>query len=83
MSDVDDYTPDPEANRAMIAEFKDNMRLSAERAEHNPWIHECRRVRAEFERTGNESLWVDFERRFLQAQALLYARVRKRGGALN
>ena len=76
MSDHADYAPDEEAGRALVEEFKNNMRISTERAERNPWVHECRRVRAEVERTGDESLWVDFQRRFLQAQALLYVKVK-------
>ena len=42
------------------------------RAEHDPWKHEYRRVAAEVERTGNQSLFADFQRRFLMALALLY-----------
>jgi hypothetical protein len=35
-------------------------------------IHGYRRVAAEVERTGNQSLFADYERRFLGAMALLY-----------
>jgi hypothetical protein len=33
--------------------------------ESNPWIHEYRRVKAEVERAGDDSLYVDFQRRFI------------------
>jgi hypothetical protein len=48
------------------------LRLSAERAEHDPWQHEYRRVVAAVERTGDESLFVDYALRFHGHLALLY-----------
>lgn len=39
----------------------------------DPWIHEYRAVKAEVERTGDDSLFADFERRFI-------ADMRKRDG---
>lgn len=52
-----------------MAELQENGRAFAERAERNPWIHEYRRVKAEVERTGDESLYADFQRQFKQAEA--------------
>ena len=72
MSNDDDYAPDEEAGRALFEEMQNNARRSVEKAEHDPWIHEYRRVAAEVERTGNQSLFADYERRFLGAMALLY-----------
>ena len=75
MSDDDEYVlPDPEVSRAYFEETGARASRAAERAEHDPWIHEYRRVAAEVARTGNHSLFVDFERRFLGAMALLYAK---------
>jgi hypothetical protein len=45
-----------------------NMRLTAERIARNPWTHEYRRVKAEVERTGDETLFEDFQRRFKKAE---------------
>ena len=73
MNDDDEYVlPDPEASRAFFVQMGARAGRAAERSEHDPWIQEYRRVKAEVERTGNESLFADFQRRFLQAQALLY-----------
>jgi hypothetical protein len=72
MSNDDDYAPDEEAGRALVEEFQNNARLSAERVKYDPWQREYRRVAAEVERTGNQSLFADFQRRFLMALALLY-----------
>jgi hypothetical protein len=55
------------------AELQRNGRRFAERAERNPWVHEYRRVKAEVDRTGDESLFADFQRRFKQAEALCYS----------
>ena len=49
---------------ALLAELNANARALAESAENNPWIHEYRRVKAEVERTGDETLYADFQRRF-------------------
>ena len=48
----------------------------AERVERNPWIsHEYRRVKAEVERTGDDSLVRgDFQRRFKRDEADRYRR---------
>jgi hypothetical protein len=71
----DDYVlPDPEVSRAYFEEMGARAGRAAERSEHDPWIQEYRRVKAEVERTGDQSLYADYERRFLQAQALLYGR---------
>jgi hypothetical protein len=59
MSNDDDYAPDEEAGRALVEEFQNNARLSAERVKYDPWQHEYRRVAAEVERTGNQSLFAD------------------------
>ena len=72
MSNDDDYAPDEEARLRLVEEFQNNMRLSAERAEHDPWVIEFRRVKAKVEATGNESLYADYQRRFLAHLALLY-----------
>ena len=58
--------------RSLLRQFKRNLRDLPKHVESNPWVHEYRRVKAEVDRTGNESLYADFQRRFLQAQALLY-----------
>jgi hypothetical protein len=55
---------------AMARHVRSNMRNFAERIERNPWTHEYRRVKAEVERTGDDSLFVDFQRRFKMAEAL-------------
>ena len=41
------------------------MRADGASAKYDPWQHEYRRVAAEVERTGNQSLFADFQRRFL------------------
>jgi hypothetical protein len=51
---------------AMARHVRSNVRNFAEQAERNPWIHEYRRVKAEVERTGEDSLFADFQRRFKQ-----------------
>ena len=53
MSNDDDYAPDEEAGRALVEEFQNNARLSAERVKYDPWQREYRRVAAEVERTTN------------------------------
>ena len=63
---------DKKLARSLLRQFKRNLRDLPKSIEANPWTHEFRRVRAEVERTGNRSLFADFERRFRQAQALLY-----------
>ena len=60
--------------RALAVELERNMRAFAERVERNPWTHEYRRVKAEVERTGDDSLFVDFQRRFKQDEADRYRR---------
>ena len=72
MSNEDDYAPDEGAGRALFEEFQNNARAAAERIKYDPWQREYRRVAAEVERTGNQSLFADFQRRFLMALALLY-----------
>ena len=72
MNNDDDYAPDEEAGRALFEEFQNNARAAAERIKYDPWQREYRRVAAEVERTGNQSLFGDFQRRFLMALALLY-----------
>ena len=67
MSNDDDYAPDEEEGRALVEEFQNNAHLSAERVKYDPWQREYRRVAAEVERTGNQSLFMDFQRRFLMA----------------
>ena len=63
---------DKKLARSLIRQFKRNARNAAERIKHDPWVHEFHRIKAEVERTGNEGLYADYERRFLEAQALLY-----------
>ena len=72
MSNDDDYASDEEAQLRLVEEFQNNMRLSVERSERDPWILEYRRVKAKVERTGDESWFADYERRRLAALALLY-----------
>jgi hypothetical protein len=73
MSDNDDYVlPDPEVSRAYFEEMGARAGRAAERSEHDPWILEYRRVAAEVKRTGNQSLFADYQRRFLASLALLY-----------
>jgi hypothetical protein len=55
-----------------LAELQRNGRRFAEAAERSPWIHEYRRVKAEVERSGDVSLFADFQRRFKQAEALRF-----------
>ena len=69
MSNDDDYAPDEEAGRACSKRCKT---MRADRLRRRSMIHEYRRVAAEVERTGNQSLFADFQRRFLMALALLY-----------
>ena len=59
--------PPGPAGDTLLAEAKRNMQAAAERIERNPWTYELRRVRAEVERTGDESLYEDFQRRFKRA----------------
>lgn len=40
----------------------------ADRAFTEQWIHEYRRVKAEVERTGDDGLYADFQRRFKKAE---------------
>jgi hypothetical protein len=59
--------------RAMLRHIRRNERAFVRRAETNPWIHEYRRVKAEAERTGDDSLFADFQRRFKRAEAERYS----------
>ena len=52
----------------MDRQIRRNVRATVERIESNPWVHELRRTRAEVERTGDDSLYADFQRRFKQAE---------------
>jgi hypothetical protein len=52
----------------MLRHIRRSQRAFVERAERNPWIHEYRAVKAEVERTGDDSLFADFERRFKRAE---------------
>lgn len=60
-------TDDPESaeGRELRDQMVRNLRAFEKRVESNPWTFELRRVRAEVERTGDQSLYADFERRFL------------------
>jgi hypothetical protein len=60
----------------MLRHIRRSQRAFVERAERNPWIHEYRAVKAEVERTGDDSLFADFEP--LQA-----GRARAAGGRRN
>ena len=40
-----------------------------DRAFTKQWIHEYRRVKAEVERTGDDSLYADFQRRYKKAES--------------
>ena len=71
MSNDDDCAPD-EANRTMAAWGEANLRASAERAEHDPWVREYHRVAAKVAETGNQSLFADYTRRFHASLAMLY-----------
>jgi hypothetical protein len=55
--------------RALDALVRRNQLAFVEQMESNPWIHEYRRVKAEVERTGEDSLFADFQRRFKQWEA--------------
>lgn len=66
--DIIDRILRPIRGWAMDRHIRRNVRAAVERIERNPWTHELRRVRAEVERTGDESLFADFERRFKQAE---------------
>jgi hypothetical protein len=41
--------------------------------ESDPWIAEYRAVRAEVERTGDDALYVSFQRRFKKAERERYS----------
>jgi hypothetical protein len=53
---------------AMQRHIRRNQRAFVERVERNPWKHEYRAVKAEVERTGDKTLFEDFQRRFKQAE---------------
>ena len=73
MSDDDEYVlPDPEASRAYFEAMGARAGRAAERSEHDPWILEYRRVAAEVERTGDQSFFADYQRRFLASLARLH-----------
>jgi hypothetical protein len=48
--------------RRLLPEMVEKARTWDERIERNPWTHEYRRVKAEVERTGDDSLFADFQR---------------------
>ena len=58
--------------RALDAWAERNQQRFVEQAESNPWIHEWRRVKAEHDRTGDDKLFEDFERRFLEDKRKRY-----------
>ena len=60
--------------RRLLAEMLEKARAWGEHIERNPWTHEWRRVKAEHDRTGDDRLFEDFERRFKTAEALRYCR---------
>jgi hypothetical protein len=62
------YWIGPPGNEGFLAECERNLQAVAERIERNPWVHELRRVRAEVERTDDQTLFVDFQRRFKRAE---------------
>jgi hypothetical protein len=49
-----------------------------DRAFTERWIHEYRRVKAEVERTGDDSLYADFQRRFLETMRRRFPEVGRR-----
>ena len=61
--------PPTRRRSALFEETQNNARRSVEKAEHDP---EYRRVAAEVERTGDQSLFADYTRRFHAHLALLY-----------
>ena len=60
--------PPGPAGDACFAEVE-RMVQTAENIKRDPWIYEYRRVKAEVERTGDETLFADFQRRFKRAEA--------------
>ena len=62
------------AREILRAELRDAGARFAEKIERNPWTHEWRRVKAEHDRTGDDRLFEDFERRFKMDEALRYCR---------
>ena len=74
MSDHEGDEPviDKKLGREVLRQFKRNARYNAERVKYDPWQHEYRRVAAEVERTGDQSLFADYQRRLLASLALLY-----------
>jgi hypothetical protein len=58
----------PIRRHAMLRHIRRNERAFVKRVGANPWTREYRRVKAEVERTGDDSLFADFQRRFKQAE---------------
>jgi hypothetical protein len=63
---------DKKLSRSLLRQFKRNARNAAERIKYDPWQREYRRVKAKVERTGDQSLFADYTRRFHAHLALLY-----------
>jgi hypothetical protein len=56
-------------HRALLAEFKRNQRLFAERIERSPWTLGIRAARAEAELTGSHEAFDDLVRRYKKYEA--------------
>ena len=63
---------DKKLSRSLLRQFKRNARNAAERIKHDPWILGISPRQSKVERTGDQSLFADYERRRLAALALLY-----------
>jgi hypothetical protein len=68
----DELVTDKKLARSLVRQFKRNARAAAEHVKYDPWQREYRRVKAKVERTGDQSLFADYQRRFLASLALLY-----------
>jgi hypothetical protein len=58
----------PLTKRALMAHFRRNMRLAAERIENSWWREPLRAALAESERTGDRTAIDDFVRRFKEVE---------------
>jgi hypothetical protein len=78
---IPDPDASPDAQRAQLRWARRAQRRAVENIERNPWVHEYRRVRAEAERTGDETLYADFERRYLADLEARYPQAERRARA--
>lgn len=58
---------------AMLRHIRRNEKAFIRKVESDPWIAEYRAVKAEVERTGDDALYADFQRRFKKAERERYS----------